>query len=68
MQTRALSLNLINKKVPKEELLSTALTYAERIASLPADAVMSSRLLMKQANANLLEDETYNVSFQPLVA
>ncbi|REL25501.1 enoyl-CoA hydratase [Thalassotalea euphylliae] len=52
----ALSLNLINKKVAKDELLPTALAYAERIASLPADAVMSSRLLMKQANANLLED------------
>ncbi|WP_448550972.1 enoyl-CoA hydratase [Thalassotalea montiporae] len=52
----ALSLQLINKKVSQAELLSSANHYAQHIASLPNDAVMSARRLLKQANQSLLKE------------
>lgn len=47
---QALAMNLINKVVEPTQLLSTANDYANKILSLPNDAVMKSRELLKNAN------------------
>lgn len=50
----ALSLNLITKMCESSEVIAIARQYAEKIAALPSDAVMSSRALLKQANLDLI--------------
>jgi enoyl-CoA hydratase/carnithine racemase len=44
-------LGLVNQLVNKEELLDFALTKAKKLAALPADAVQSSKKLMKHNSA-----------------
>lgn len=46
---KAHELGLVNHLVSSDSLLETALAYAERVAGLPNDAVLTSRKLMKQA-------------------
>ncbi|MFD2165350.1 enoyl-CoA hydratase-related protein [Thalassotalea euphylliae] len=52
---KALALNLITEVISSDELLDKAQTYAETIAALPHDAVLTSRRLLKEANQSLVK-------------
>jgi len=56
---QALSMQLINQIVSPRDLLATAQHYANKIVALPNDSLMTTRILLKTSNQQLINQAMY---------